>query len=102
MTNPAGYLYRVAVNQTRRRLRSKKRLFPAVPEAVEPWVEPGLPAALARLTTRQREAVVLVYGYGMSHAEVAALLGIGRSSVQNHVERGLAKLRAELGVHDHA
>ncbi|GBE23504.1 ECF RNA polymerase sigma factor SigE [bacterium BMS3Bbin01] len=102
MTNPVGYLYRVAVNQTRRRLRRRSVLFPPVPHVVDVWVEPGLPAALSHLTTRQREAVVLVYGYGMSHTEAAALLGMKRSTIQNHVERGLGKLRTELGVHHHA
>jgi len=102
MTNPAGYLYRVAVNQTRRRLRRPEMLFPPVPHAIEVWVEPGLPTALTHLTARQREAVVLVHGYGMSHLEAATLLGVKRSTIQNHVERGLAKLRTELGVHDHA
>jgi RNA polymerase sigma-70 factor (ECF subfamily) len=76
--------------------------FPEVPEEQEVWVEPGLPGALRRLTTRQREVVVLVHGFGMSHSEVADLLGLKRSSVQNHLERGLAKLRTDLGVHDHA
>jgi len=102
MENPTGYLYRVAVNQTKRRLMRRPIQFPEVPEEQEVWVEPGLPGALKRLTTRQREVVVLVHGFGMSHSEVADLLGLKRSSVQNHLERGLAKLRTDLGVHDHA
>ncbi|HDK45363.1 MAG TPA: sigma-70 family RNA polymerase sigma factor [Actinobacteria bacterium] len=77
-------------------------LFPPVPHVVDVWVESGLPGALSHLTTRQRQAVVLVYGYGMSHTEAAALLGVKRSTIQNHVERGLDRLRSELGVHHHA
>jgi DNA-directed RNA polymerase specialized sigma24 family protein len=46
--------------------------------------------------------VVLVHAYGMSHSEAADLLGLKRSSIQNHLERGLEKLRTDLGVHDHA
>ena len=38
----------------------------------------------------------------MSHLEAATLLGVKRSTIQNRVERGLAKLRTELGMHDHA
>jgi DNA-directed RNA polymerase specialized sigma24 family protein len=40
----------------------------------------------------------LVHGFEYTHQEVADLLGISRSSVQNHVERGLARLRTELEV----
>jgi DNA-directed RNA polymerase specialized sigma24 family protein len=42
--------------------------------------------------------VVLVHGYSYTHAEVADLLGLSRSSIQNHVERGLAKLRTHFEV----
>jgi RNA polymerase sigma factor (sigma-70 family) len=55
-----------------------------------------LHSALAELSTRQRQVVVLCVGYGLTHAQVAALLGISRSSVQNHVERGLRHLRTEI------
>ena len=49
MENPAGYLYRVGQNQARR-MRPKQPLsLPAVDPQREPWVEPGLPAALAKL-----------------------------------------------------
>ncbi len=100
MSNPTGYAYRVAVNRTRRRLGRRRVLFPSVPADVELWVEPALPKALAALTPRQREVVVLVHGYGLTHREAADLLGISSSTIQNHVERGLAKLRANLGVPD--
>jgi DNA-directed RNA polymerase specialized sigma24 family protein len=62
--------------------------------------EPGLPGALAALSQRQRLAVVLVHGYGYTHREVAELTGIRQTTVQNHVKRGLARLRAKLGVSD--
>ncbi len=65
-----------------------------------PWIEPGLPDALNKLSARQRQVVVLVHGFEYTHQEVADLLGISRSSVQNHVERGLARLRSELEVSD--
>jgi RNA polymerase sigma-70 factor (ECF subfamily) len=72
----------------------------ATPGPSLPWVEPGLPAALGKLSARQRQVVVLVHGFEYTHQEVADLLGISRSSVQNHVERGLATLRSELEVTD--
>jgi DNA-directed RNA polymerase specialized sigma24 family protein len=41
---------------------------------------------------------MLVHGFGWTHAEAAELLGITRSSVQQHLERALASLRHEIGV----
>ncbi len=60
--------------------------------------EPALPKALSALSRRQRMAVVLVHGYGYTLREVAELTGLKRTSVQNHAERGLARLRAALGI----
>jgi DNA-directed RNA polymerase specialized sigma24 family protein len=44
--------------------------------------------------------VVLVEAFEYTHQEAADLLGIGRSSVQTHLERGLERLRLALGVDD--
>jgi DNA-directed RNA polymerase specialized sigma24 family protein len=97
MANPIGYLYRVGQRAARRR-RPAPPADPVMPEHRPPWVEPGLSAALARLSPRQREVVVLVDAFEWTHREVAELLGIRLSSVQTHLERGLARLRAALGV----
>ena len=97
MDNPAGYLYRVGQHKAIRRLGSRP-LFPPPPVRSEPVVEPKLPRALVALSPKQRQAVVLVHGYEMTHQETAHLLGISRGSVQRHLERGLAKLRKSLGV----
>jgi DNA-directed RNA polymerase specialized sigma24 family protein len=94
MANPAGYLYRVGQSRTRER---KVRFIPYTPTAGIPEIEPALQKAIAKLSEHQRIAVVLAHGYGYTHAEIADLLGIRRSSVQNHVERGLAALRSALG-----
>jgi DNA-directed RNA polymerase specialized sigma24 family protein len=94
MANPVGYLYRVGQSRTRER---KVRFVPCTPPAGMPDVEPELQRAIAKLTEHQRVAVVLAHGFGYTHAEIADLLGIKRSSVQNHVERGLAALRSALG-----
>ena len=61
-------------------------------------IEPGLMPALRRLSRRQRQAVVLVHGYSFTQQEVAELLGITRSSVQRHLDRGLDRLKSALGV----
>lgn len=99
MDNPAGYLYRVG--QTKAREARRPLLVQAAepePEARLPWVEPELEPALDRLTEQQRVAVVLCHGFQWTHREVAELLDLSPSSVQNHVERGLAKLRRALEV----
>ena len=52
--------------------------------------------ALLRLSPRVRTAVVLRYFEDLSEAETAQLMGCSRSTVNNHVTRGLAALRALL------
>ena len=58
--------------------------------------------ALLRLSPRVRTAVVLRYFEDLSEADTAALMGCSRSTVNNHVSRGLAVLRGLLasGVAD--
>jgi RNA polymerase sigma factor (sigma-70 family) len=97
LRNLPGYLFRVG--QTRTRRRRQPVLF-TPPEEAEHRFEPGLPGALASLSQRQRLAVVLVHGYGYTHREVSELTGIKQTTVQNHVERGLARLRTLMGVTD--
>jgi DNA-directed RNA polymerase specialized sigma24 family protein len=97
--NPGGYLYRVATRRTFRiRRRSVPLRFDPPVADDKPWIEPGLPVALQRLSRMQRVAVVLVEGFGLTHQETADLLGVGKSTVQKHLERGMARLRRELGV----
>jgi DNA-directed RNA polymerase specialized sigma24 family protein len=96
MQNPGGYLYRIA----RRRLGRAQRKHPSLPPlppSVQPQVEPGLPAALAALSEKQRVAVFLMAGMQWTAPEVAAFLGVAETSVRTHYDRGLAKLRASLG-----
>ena len=96
MENPAGYLYQVGKSRARER-RSPRPEFPP-PASAAPWVEPGLPAALAGLSELQRQSVWLVHGFEWSLTETAELLGISMSSVRKHLQRGERKLRRALGV----
>ncbi len=98
MENPAGYVYRVGRSRVRRRRTPPAGLGTADGEHRESWVEPGLVAALERLSPRQRTVVVLMEGYGHTPQEVAELLGVSRSSVRRHNDRALRKLRSALGV----
>lgn len=96
MERPVGYLYRVG--QSKSRPRMTPRPDPVVVAREEPWIEPGLPAALDRLTRKQRMAVVLVDAYGWTRREAAEVMGVSEDTVGTHLRRGLHKLRASLGV----
>jgi RNA polymerase sigma-70 factor (ECF subfamily) len=97
MENPSGYLYRVGQSSARR-YRKPRLLFPTISPSELPEVEPALPAALTALSPAQRTAVVLVHVLEWSEREAAGLLGVDRSTIRRHCERGLAKLRAALEV----
>lgn len=97
MDNPSGYLYRVGRDHARR-IRTRRATAPQMVVPAEWWVEPGLPAALARLSERQRLVVGLLYGYQWSMSEVAALLDVSKGTVQSYADRGLKRLRRKLGV----
>jgi RNA polymerase sigma-70 factor (ECF subfamily) len=53
-------------------------------------------AAIVRLPTRQRTAIVLTYGDGMSNAEVAEILDTSVSAVETLLVRGKQNLRRAL------
>jgi len=98
MDNPIGYLYRVGVSRARRLWRRTRVVVPEELPFREPWVEPELPRALRRLSSSQRQAVVLVHAYGLTFREAAGVLGVSPSTIQTHCTRGLVKLRSALGV----
>jgi DNA-binding CsgD family transcriptional regulator len=92
-------LYRVGRSRGRR-LGRRPLVLPGVRPVSEPWVEVGLPAALADLSERQRVSVLLVHSLGWSQSEVGRLLGVSQGAVHTHLERGLKRLRSKLGVSD--
>lgn len=53
--------------------------------------------AIAQLPDRQRTAIVLTYGEGMSNAEVAEVMGTTVSAVETLLVRGKQGLRRALG-----
>jgi DNA-directed RNA polymerase specialized sigma24 family protein len=102
--NPAGYLYRLGRNRGASLLR--RRSAPSLDAPLDPidevpWVEPALPAALLHLSEMQRVTVLLVHSFGWTIRGVASHLGVSAGTVQNHVARGMAKLRDELKVDAH-
>lgn len=96
LDNPLGHLYPVAQSRSRRYVRWRDRTtFPSrVPEVVhEDLALHDTLQLLATLSADQRVCVLLVHGFGWTYVEVAELLGVTRSAVNNHVHRGLAQLR---------
>ncbi|HEX5587409.1 MAG TPA: sigma factor-like helix-turn-helix DNA-binding protein [Acidimicrobiia bacterium] len=94
-TNPVGYIYRIGVRRTRWR---RMPVTYEVADRHETWFEPKLRVGLEELTKRQRTAVVLVHAFGWQLHEVADVTGIAVTTVQSHLDRGMAKLRAALEV----
>jgi RNA polymerase sigma-70 factor (sigma-E family) len=54
-------------------------------------------AALAGLSRRRREVLVLRYWLGLPEAEIAAVLGISPGTVKSTAARGIAALACQLG-----
>jgi DNA-directed RNA polymerase specialized sigma24 family protein len=90
VTNLVGYLYRVGQSSTR---TPRSRGVVDRPFEHDTLVEPALRGALARLSERQRAAVVLVHAVGLTVREAAEVLGVKPSTAQRHVERALIALR---------
>lgn len=98
MVNPGGYLYRTAVRQQARKRRGPPALPPEPANTQVPDFEPRLDWALAKLTDRQRVAVLLVHGWGWPLVEAAQLLGLSESSLRTHAARGIDRLRSLMKV----
>jgi RNA polymerase sigma-70 factor, ECF subfamily len=101
--NRPGYLYRMAVNLYRSKLR---RIGRAARHIIKPEPEPDsfaatddrdvIGRALASLPRSQREAVVLVSWLGMTDDEAGAILGISPVTVRVRIHRARLALRPLL------
>lgn len=98
MENPVGYLFKVGLSRGRDAMSKRPPVFDPVEPARIPDVEPRLPEALAGLSERQRTVVFLVHCSQWTQSEVADLLGLSKTTVQNHLERGMGALRREIGA----
>jgi RNA polymerase sigma-70 factor, ECF subfamily len=105
-TNPDGWVYRVAVNVLRRRLRRQtvesRLLRRTIPTRVElpPEVSPELWAAVAQLPTRQREAIALRYVADLSERQVAEAMGIALGSASACLAAARRRLAVRLQHHE--
>ena len=99
--HPVAFLYRVGQSAVR---RFGSRPMPVDPlkaaTASIPEISPELLPALARLSPQQRTIVVLVHAHGWPQADVAELLDVNPSTVREHLNRAITRLRDDLEVHD--
>jgi RNA polymerase sigma factor (sigma-70 family) len=104
MGDPAGYLFRTAMNIWRKRrrrtalaVRRAMRLAPPRDELAEVEAREVVVRALATLTPRQRAAIVLVDLLDHSSEEAATLLGVKPPTVRVLVSQGRAALKQSAG-----
>lgn len=105
MEHRNGWVARVAGNVAIDEIRRARRRREVVGSAralggdstEETVLRLALGAALAGLSTRQREVVSLRYLADLDEVEVSRALGISVNSVKKHAARGKDALRARLG-----
>ena len=121
-TNCKAWLVRILRNAWIDRLRHRKVAGPDVPlderalagpdddgdapwtdatDVLEMFADEQVIAALQTLTDDQRLALVLVDVEGMSHQDVAEVLGVAGGTVKSRTGRARAKLRTLLRQHAH-
>ena len=107
--HPVAYVRRMMINAHLswvRRLTNTEQVIETIPELGSGDLQSAhadsdeMRQALRRLSTRVRTALVLRYFEDLSEADTAALMGCSRSTVNNHVTRGLAALRVLLSPAD--
>lgn len=103
-----SWLYRVTLNAVRdmqrarsRRGRNVDRYAEVAPDEFLPEQEDSAAAkelwtAVRRLPDQQRDAVLLVYAEGMSHAEAGVIMGCKEATVSWHVHEAKKTLRGLL------
>jgi RNA polymerase sigma-70 factor, ECF subfamily len=100
IADPKGYLFRVALNGSRKRaraaVRAARRLVP-IASSYDPFDKVNLRQdvrqILLALSTRQRAALVLLDLYGYDSQEAARIMGIRPSTVRALATQGRAVLR---------
>ena len=98
MSSPGGWVYRVALNVVRRRMRratfEQRSVEP--PAEVAHAVDREVWTVVRQLPERQRVAVVLRYLLDLPEQEVAAAMGISRGTVASALAAARRRLAAWL------
>ena len=107
LDDPAGYLYRTALNLYRKRLRRAKVALRRAVGAMPPRdgfqdvdERDEVVRALGRLTERQRTSVVLVDLLDYSSEEAGRIMGVSASTVRVLASQGRAAIRRQEGDAD--
>lgn len=96
--HPPAWVARVAGNVAVKNLKRRRRNAPApaAPPPDKPELRIVLQDALASLSRRQREVIVLRFVADLPDSAVATTLGCTVGTVKQHSARGLAALRTAL------
>jgi RNA polymerase sigma factor (sigma-70 family) len=107
LEDPTGYLFRTALNRQRSRVRRAVRaarraagtahggdLFAEADE------RDAIARALAQLTPRRREAIVMTEMLGYGSAEAGRAMGVSDVTVRRLAQEARADLRRALGAND--
>lgn len=107
MRSPTGWVYQVALNELRRRMRRRNLESRLVRrnriDTVRPAeVDPELWAAVAALPLRQREAIVLRYVADLTEADVSTALGISEGAASAALVAARRRLADQLTPREEA
>jgi len=105
MDSPGGWLYRVALNELRRRARRQKlerellrrNHRQGLETAQPPIADPNLWEAVRGLPRRQRSAVALRYVLDLTERDVAATMGISRGAASATLTAARKRLHEAIG-----
>jgi RNA polymerase sigma-70 factor, ECF subfamily len=100
------WLHRIAYTTTVDYLRRAQRIVATEPSEITRLIDAGASAeqeefsdlwkAVRSLPDQQRDAILLVYGEDMNHAEAAGVMGCSEKTVSWHVHEARKRLRVLL------
>jgi RNA polymerase sigma factor (sigma-70 family) len=103
MEDPVGYLYRTAMNRYRSGLRRRSVAARVRPQPVQrdefdaADARSAVNAALARLTPRQRAALILTDLLGYTSEEAGRILGVKAVTARVLASQAMAAMRTVIG-----
>jgi RNA polymerase sigma-70 factor (ECF subfamily) len=101
LRNPSAWVWRATFRIAAGELQRRRRSVPLEETSSEFPVEVGeLVEALAKLSPRQRAAVILHHYAGYPVKDVAVILGSNATTVSVHLHRARRRLRELMGADD--